>query len=186
MQEEASNRFRPLDAEDDWSFFDPAYAMTTHARSRVQPLSRRASDKLWQREVSNRPLEWHVMTLPDNHWVQPDQPGPNWLAEWNSDTGSEVSEFLQQSFPIAPTEPVSSCSCVRMRIKFRLTSSCNTGGHFWRLMMKALCCFTHSRDTTHYLAPMAICPPAFAGSAEPTTHKPAHLPHSDAFAHQLR
>jgi len=106
MHKEASNRFRPLDAEADWPFYDSAYALSTHARARIQPLSESGAQALWRREVSKQPLERHVMLLPDSHWVKPDQPGPNWRAEWSGGVGAEVSAFLQRCFPIASNEPV--------------------------------------------------------------------------------
>ncbi len=46
------------------------------------------------------------MLLPNSNWVDPDQAGPDWEPEWNSDTGNAVRQFLQKQFPLPPDETV--------------------------------------------------------------------------------
>ena len=106
MHKEATEQFRALNIEADWPFFDSDYALTTEHREQIRPLSKSSAKELWQQKVSPMPLERHIMLLPENHWIKPNQSGPNWLSEWNSDTGSEVRLFLQTHFPIAPLQSV--------------------------------------------------------------------------------
>lgn len=106
MHNEASSTFRALDMEADWPFFDRDFALPIEARGQVHPLNESSAEALWKQQVSSFPLERHVMRLPDNHWLKPDRLGPNWLSEWNSGTGSEVSSFLESHFAIPSAEPV--------------------------------------------------------------------------------
>jgi len=106
MHTEAFNQFRELSTEADWPFFDPDYALAPEIREHIRPLTEAAAEEIWRHEISQAPLERHVMRLPENHWLKPNQLGPNWLQEWNSDEGSEVFSFLQANFPIPSSEPV--------------------------------------------------------------------------------
>lgn len=106
MHKQALDQFRELNTEADWPFFDNDYALLNEVRAQIRPLSNSAAEDLWRNEVSHAPLERHVMLLPDDHWVKPDQQGPNWLPEWSSDEGSEVSLFLQSHFKISSSELV--------------------------------------------------------------------------------
>jgi hypothetical protein len=106
MHTEAFNQFRELSSEVDWPFFDPDYALSPEIREHIRPLTKSAANELWRQEISQVPLERHVMRLPEDHWLKPNQLGPNWLPEWNSDEGSEVVSFLHANFQISSSEPV--------------------------------------------------------------------------------
>ena len=106
MRKEAFNQFRELNTKADWPFFDHDYALPPEIREQIRPLTKLAADELWRHEVSQVPLERHVMQLPGDHWVKPSQLGPNWGPEWNSDEGSEVCLFLQAHFQIPLNESV--------------------------------------------------------------------------------
>lgn len=104
--ETTASQFRPLDPKRDWPFFDKDFAIQDAVRKRIFPLAREASEHLWRREVSHKPVERHLMRLPSSHWIDPDQVGPDWELEWNSDSGNEVQQFLQRQFPLPPDEVV--------------------------------------------------------------------------------
>lgn len=108
----AHDSYRTLDPELDWPLIDPRFRVSAEARQVVCPLTRLASSAVWNTYVSANPMERHPMLLPNEHWLRPTKPGPNWVPEFNNDSESfqaeqgNVSAFLRQCFALEEDEPI--------------------------------------------------------------------------------
>lgn len=90
-------KFRALDKDRDWTFFDEELPVTADDAAMIQPLEESSSRMLWAELISASPRERHPMLLSEDHWIRNiDSVGPPWHPIWNdADLPDTVADFLR-------------------------------------------------------------------------------------------
>lgn len=94
-------KYRNLNAERDWWFFDSRKPVPETVRAAIHPLTDEAAEDLWSTIVSRNPKEIKSKDLPRNHWICSVRSiGPDWYLPWNdSSKPDDVITFLASEMP---------------------------------------------------------------------------------------
>lgn len=102
----------PLQAEQDWAFFDADFAISAETLAQVQALTPDAAAQLWTRHVSVHADEIYPMQLREGHRLQPTVSGLDWQTEFDAVSSEDqaqagrVARFLSSHFHAAEAAPV--------------------------------------------------------------------------------
>jgi hypothetical protein len=101
-------KFRSLNAEQDWWFFDPRTPISDDVRALVHPLEDESAGNLWSTVVSNHLKEVKSRQLPPDHWICNLQLiGPDWSVPWNDPSEPDtVTPFLTTKLPWKPEQAI--------------------------------------------------------------------------------
>src|SRR5687768_5056265 len=101
------NDYRPLDPEQDWTFFHAKAPVPTSVLPLIRPLTEQSARELWHTCVSTAGR--HLMLLPDTDWPQQlfrSGTRVRWHDDWNAGRTRRVAGVLNQLLPWPDDVPV--------------------------------------------------------------------------------